>query len=221
MPRTRPLGDPDPDTEPDDDEPEENPTAPAAFELPPLKPFPLSARRLEYIPLAELKTALGNPKRHDVPAIIASMARGGYTAPIILDERTGRMVAGHGRLTALKSMKALGETPPDGIEVVDGEWLVPVSRGWASQNDEAAAVILLGDNAITAKGGWDDRELVASLQKLGSFVGSGFDDTDLKALMKKLDDEGKPEPKGKEVSFTAKEPDPVECPKCGHTWIDE
>jgi hypothetical protein len=84
-----------------------------------------------------------------------------------VDERTQRLVAGHGRFGALVEMKTHGDSPPDGLLVDDdGEWLVPVIRGWASRDDASAQAYLLADNRLTESGGWDDRELVAVLEEI-------------------------------------------------------
>src|ERR1700674_4605399 len=86
---------------------------------------------VEYLPLSGLKPATRNPKNHQVETVLASMERFGYVAPMILDERSGRLVAGHGRLESLKRAKRAGQKPPDRIRVAGAEWLVPVVRGVA------------------------------------------------------------------------------------------
>lgn len=73
---------------------------------------PTASRRLEYVPLDELKPAERNPKRHAGDAIQASIGKFGYVEPIVLDERTGRLVAGHGRLEALLAERDSGKPPP-------------------------------------------------------------------------------------------------------------
>src|ERR1700686_818563 len=87
--------------------------------------------RVEYLPLSGLKPATRNPKSHQVKTVLASMERFGYVAPMILDERSGRLVAGHGRLESLKRAQRAGQKPPDRIRVAGGEWLVPIVRGGA------------------------------------------------------------------------------------------
>ena len=77
--------------------------------------------RVEYLPLSTLKPARRNPKRHSVVTVAKSMARFGYVAPMVLDERTGRLVAGHGRLESLKKAKAEDKQPPGRIRVQNGD----------------------------------------------------------------------------------------------------
>src|SRR4051812_38924102 len=87
--------------------------------------------RVEYLPLGSLKVASRNPKKHHIDTVLATMERFGYVSPMILNERSGRLVAGHGRLESLKKAKTEGKQPPDRIRVKDGDWLVPVVRGVA------------------------------------------------------------------------------------------
>lgn len=152
----------------------------------------LKARRsTEYMSIDALAEAARNPKKHDEPNLDRSLGRFGFTEPLILDERTQRLVAGHGRLQALKRLRQAGKEPPEGVEQgAAGQWLVPVSRGWSSRSDDDAEAYLLASNQLTIGGGWDNKELGALLLELSEkdpllLAGIGFDD---KALMKLLDD---------------------------------
>lgn len=113
-------------------------------------------RRLDYQDLDTIEPAPNNPKGHQIDNVRASIDRFGYISPMIIDDRTGRLVVGHGRLESLKARRDAGETPPEGIEVDDtGRWLAPVIRGWASRSDADAAAYLVVDNHYTELGGWD------------------------------------------------------------------
>lgn len=57
-------------------------------------------RRLEYMRLDAIQRAPRNPKRHDLDAIQRSTDKFGVVEVPALDERTGKLVAGHGRLDA-------------------------------------------------------------------------------------------------------------------------
>ena len=73
-----------------------------------------------------------------------------------MDGRTGRLVAGHGRLAALAAMHGDGQAPPDGVELRDdGVWLVPVMCGWSSRSDAEAAAYLVSNNRQTELARWD------------------------------------------------------------------
>jgi hypothetical protein len=124
-------------------------------------------RLVEYLDLDGLVPAARNPKAHAHDPLRASIGRFGFTAPALLDERTGRLVAGHGRTAALAAMRAAGEHPPAGVQVGEhGAWLVPVVRGWASRSDAEADAYLVADNQLTIAGGWDDSALEALLADL-------------------------------------------------------
>lgn len=140
------------------------------------------------MPLSELKRAPRNPKGHAQQVISESMDVHGYVEAITMDERTGRLVAGHGRLDELEARKAAGAEPPEGVTVRkrDGEWLVPVQRGWSSTSDAQAENYLLVSNQGTIAGGWVDDELrtmIAELVDAGELSGSGFSDDEVKTLL--------------------------------------
>ena len=70
-------------------------------------------RYVEYQPLDSLRPATRNPKNHDLPTIKASIRRFGLGGPAAaVDERTGRMVWGHGRRQALLELRDEGSPPP-------------------------------------------------------------------------------------------------------------
>jgi hypothetical protein len=138
-----------------------------------------SQLRVEYLPLRSLQPAKRNPKKHQIATVLASMSRFGYVSPMILDERTGRLVAGHGRLESLLKAKSEGQEPPDRIRVQQGDWLVPVVRGIAFADDQQAEAFLLADNQTAIVAGWDDRELKKIIDELGrdeALLDTGFED---------------------------------------------
>lgn len=114
-----------------------------------------------YMPLTDVLRAPRNPKNHATHILRASMERFGVVELPALDERTGRLVAGHGRLDEWSTAHAEGRTPPDGVQLdaETGEWLVPVSRGWASGDDAEAEGYLITSNQSVILGGWDEHGL--------------------------------------------------------------
>lgn len=116
----------------------------------------------EYVALSHLKKWPRNPKKHDLPGIQKSIARFGYVAPMCIDERSGQMVAGHGRLEALVAIKeqvdkkAKDAARPKNILEKDGEWYAPVLRGQNFDSEKEAEAYLLADNRHVETGGWDD-----------------------------------------------------------------
>lgn len=145
-------------------------------------------RWVEYLPLDDIVYTPENPKLHDADGIAASVDRQGYVDPVIVDERTGLLVSGHGRCDDLKARRTDGNPPPDGI-LTDGTgtWLVPVYRGWASKNDADARAYVIGANALPPAGGWVEDTLTDWLVGLASepsgLDGTGFTDDALAELL--------------------------------------
>ena len=146
-------------------------------------------RRIEYMPLDDLVEAHRNPKSHDDDLIGNSITRFGFADASILDERTGRLIAGHGRFRNLRNRRDAGDAAPDGIVADDnGTWLVPVQRGWASRSDEDAEGFLITHNRSGETGGWDNRALAEILDELRDtapdvFDTTGFTSDDLDAML--------------------------------------
>jgi len=142
--------------------------------------------RIEYMPLSKLVRAPRNPKSHDLGAIHGSVGRFGFVAPFILDDTTGKLVAGHGRLDALQQMKASGKPAPARVQVEGGEWLVPVVRGVSFEDEREAEAYLVADNRTTILGGWDEETLAQVLGDLAAesvLEGTGYDGDDLDGLL--------------------------------------
>lgn len=143
-------------------------------------------RRIELMELENLLPAEKNPKQHDILEIKTSINRFGFVEPIVVDERTGRLVAGHGRLQALKTAKASGATPPAGVSEQNGVWMVPVVRGWASRSKTEAEAYLVASNGTTIAGGWNNTELaemLSELSKLDALDGTGFGREDIDKIL--------------------------------------
>lgn len=148
-------------------------------------------RRIEYVALSKIQGAARNPKQHAEKDIEASVGRFGFVETPVLDERTGRLVAGHGRVKVLNALKASNRAAPKGIRVDGDDWYVPVERGWASTNDSEAEAYLVASNRLTENGGWDDAGLGALLKDLrdsseDALAGVGFSDKDVDKLLNQL-----------------------------------
>lgn len=150
-------------------------------------------RRIAYRPIAELVPNPRNPKAHDLSLIDSSVGRFGFVEPIVVDGRTGQIISGHGRAETLRVMEKRGETPPEGIQLREGAWLVPTVTGWSSRTDTEANAALIALNRSTEVGGWVDDSLLELLDELsaveGGTAGVGFDDVDLSLLRDRLADE--------------------------------
>jgi hypothetical protein len=148
----------------------------------------MARRYTEYLDVRDLPEAVRNPKAHDDAAMAASIDRFGFVEPITMDERTGRLVSGHGRRTDIIRRLEAGQDPPEGVEVAeDGRWLVPVTRGWSSRSDAEAEAFVVAANRIGERGGWDTDLLGQVLLDLRAMEdgleGVGYLDDELDALL--------------------------------------
>lgn len=160
--------------------------------------------RIEYQPLSKLLKAPRNPKKHDEQAMDASIARFGFNDAPTIDERTGRLVEGHGRIEALERRRRAGEPPPDRITAQpDGEWMVPITRGVRFESDQEAEAYLLGHNLIGMGAGHDDAMLAEILKEHeGALDGIGLDSDEVAKIIaqntpaeaEESDDDAVPEP---------------------------
>jgi hypothetical protein len=128
---------------------------------------PVSLLKLE-----ELTPYTGNARTHSeeqVAEIERSITAFGYTSPVLHD--AGKLVAGHGRLLAVRGIYARGER----IRLPGGE-VLPVGTipaidcaGW---NEAQRRAYTIADNKLAANAGWDDGLLKLEFEFLGA---SNFD----------------------------------------------
>lgn len=143
---------------------------------------------IEYRRLDRIVPADVNPKAHARDHIRASLERHGFVDPLIDDARTGKLIGGHGRTHVLLDMHTEGAPPPDRIGVDDdGMWLVPVTVGYSSTDDQDAAALLVGLNQTTTAGGWLDDQLAPLLDSLDNLAGTGFNQEQVDALLASVD----------------------------------
>jgi hypothetical protein len=152
--------------------------------------------RIEYMPLSQLERWPRNPKKHADAIITSSIERFGFVQPLLIDENTKRLVAGHGRLETLLSLKQRGGAPPERIVDKDGEWLVPVLRGVGFESEKEAEAYLIADNQTTILGGWDDKALQTILEgHTNDLSGMGFTPADIAAFRMPIDPEKPQDPR--------------------------
>lgn len=152
-------------------------------------------RRLEYMALDAIPDAPTNAKAHAEDLIDSAISRFRFVEPPVLDERTGKLVSGHGRRNSLRRMKAAGLPAPEGVHVdAKGDWHAPVVRGWASTDDADAEATGVALNRSGEVGGWHNDQLVDSLKRLAAMpaglTGVGFDMADLAALIPEAPSKG-------------------------------
>lgn len=136
-------------------------------------------RWIDYINVDDLVPDPRNPKGHDDDQLDDSLERFAYTEAVMVDERTGMLVAGHGRRDLVLRRRAAGKDPSEGIVVDDeGHWLIPVQRGWSSKDENEAYAYLVASNELPIAGGWINDLLAAGLQALqdteNGLTGTGF-----------------------------------------------
>lgn len=143
--------------------------------------------RIEYISIDEVAKWPRNPKLHADTELDESFERFGFVAPAIRDDKTKRLVAGHGRLERLITWRDQGKLAPKRIDVApDGKWLMPVVCGVSFDNVQEAEAYLLADNQITMSRGWDGPTLQAIGDDLiggAGLLGTGFDEESIRAEM--------------------------------------
>lgn len=117
--------------------------------------------KLEWVPLGDALRHERNPKDHDEALIRASVLRFGFNDPLAVNETTGKLLEGHGRLTVLAEMKEKGDQPPARVKLrkKDGEWLVPMIRGLTFASDAEAEAYMVAHNRASESGGWVDTML--------------------------------------------------------------
>ena len=192
-------------------------------------------RQITYLRMDQLLPAKRNPKKHAVDRIAASIHRHGFGDVVIVDERTHRLVAGHGRIDALIRLREQGKNLPDGLIVDDdGEWMVPALRGWASEDDDQAEAYIIDHNRLTEAAGYDNGTLGSMLEDLNATDASLFDSLAFthdelddifrasvdvvertageEATAADRDDDGEI---GQDEATKAPEREKVRCPECG------
>lgn len=123
--------------------------------------------QLLYIPLSAFANldevlAKGNPKKHEIDKLRASITQNGFIDPAKWDETLnggkGGIIYGNGRTEALVAllldMKDGHQSPPRGIGVHEstGEWCIPVKFGVDAESETAAKRFIIDHNLLTASG---------------------------------------------------------------------
>lgn len=145
-----------------------------------IPPLDEQRQRIEYMDLDVLLEFPENPRGHDLSQLGEAFEQRGFVTPLLMDETSGLLVEGHGRLRKLKAMRDAGEKAPGRIVVMTepgkpARWLVPVVRGTYFANMEQATQHLLAANRI-GENLWDGRLTATMLSRLGDegLSGTGF-----------------------------------------------
>lgn len=137
-------------------------------------------------PLSKLVGMPRNPKAHNIGDIHQSYDRFGFVHRIVCNEVTGHIVAGHGRVEALRQRKVLNLGLPEGVVEKPDDWYVPTDWVNIPEKEEEALAIAL--NKI-GEGEWKEDEtaqILADLAAQDKLEGTGFDGDDVDQMLKKL-----------------------------------
>jgi ParB-like chromosome segregation protein Spo0J len=121
------------------------------------------------IAIDELALYPGNPRRSNLEAIKQSLRRNGQYRPIVVNERTGHVLAGN------HTLRAARELGWQTIEVT-----------YVDADPERAKRIVLADNRTNDLAGYDTEALLELLEGLPDLEGSGFDQAALEELLLEL-----------------------------------
>jgi DNA modification methylase len=167
----------------------------------PTRPWP--ADQSERWPIERLIPYANNARVHteaDLVKIAASIAKWGWTMPVLVDEE-GVLIAGHARVGAAAKL-GLTSIP------------VMVARGWSAEEKKAYR---LADNQLAARAIWDPDLLRHDLQELdfGGFdLGLiGFEPDQLKTILTGLGSNGLTDPDS--VPEAPEQP----VTRCGDLWL--
>lgn len=198
-------------------------------------PTPVAQRHVVYMRLDEIQRDPENAKTHADLDLQRAIAEHGFGEAPLLDERTERLLAGHGRLDACAALHEAGRPAPSDVEVdTDGMWKIPVQRGFSSKSDEHAQAYQIAANYLTIKGGFDDRQLaeqLGALQADNMLELTGFNDDGLDMLLRSMTDYVGPRPGDYDPPERSPRTAPDEfpsydddidtdyrCPKCSYEW---
>jgi hypothetical protein len=145
--------------------------------------------RVEYLDFEEVESWPRNPKDHDLHEIRKSFYRFGFIKPVLVDEGTGKLVAGHGRLDTLRLLRDNKVQPPRGVQEVEGRWLIPVLKGVEFRDPAEAEAFLLADNRIPELGGWKQDILDSMIEEMSDvddlLEGTGFEEAGIDKILEK------------------------------------
>lgn len=119
-----------------------------------------------------------NPKLHDIGAISQSIQRYGFQELPKYDSSLKAIVAGNGRVEALRWLEVQKQERPRGVAQVSetGEWAIPILFGVDQQSMEQAIAYAIDSNNLTMAGGdftafdfkrlWDASSYITLLEQL-------------------------------------------------------
>ncbi len=132
--------------------------------------MPIIVSRTESVPITSVRTYDNNPRIGNIDLIAESLSASGQFKPIVVNERSGMILAGnHTYLAARK----LGWTD--------------IYASFVDVDDETAKRIVLADNKTSDAGEYDDSVLAELLASLPTIEGTGYTDVEVEELLKDID----------------------------------
>jgi len=131
--------------------------------------MPIIVKRTESVPIKSVKTYDQNPRIGNIDLIAESLEASGQFKPIVVNERTGMILAGnHTYLAARK----LG-------------WK-DIYASYVDVDDDTAKRIVLADNKTADAGDYDDNVLAELLASLPSIEGTGYTAIEVDDLLQSI-----------------------------------
>lgn len=147
-------------------------------------------------PIGSLKRRARNPRRGDMDAIRESLRVHGQYKPIVANRGTREVL--------------VGNHTHEGAEL---EGWADIAVTWVDVDEATAQRIVIVDNRTSDLAGWDDSLLAELLAELPDLTGTGFEQSDLDALLATLeppDEFPDPEAGNDDLEY--------QCPSCGYEW---
>jgi DNA modification methylase len=161
----------------------------------------LAVRR---VPIASLLPDPANARKHgeqNLDAIVASLRRFGQAEPLVVQAKTGRVIAGHGRLLA---MRQLGWTECDTVEL--------------DVDDLKATALGIALNRTAELAEWDEpvlAKILGELKSIDEIEGVGFSVAEIDDLIAEIDAQAGV----RDVNDDGPEPPPVDpVSQAGDLW---
>lgn len=187
----------------------------------PRKPTDPRIAAAEWVSVDTLKEWENNPRKNEDAAwaVARSIHEYGFGAPIVAQEKTGRIIGGH---TRKKAAVILSQ-----FRLEDGEWMErPDDDPWIAEgapapgmvpvrfldvDDLTANKLALADNKTGELAQWDDdglKKILAEIAEVDEGISiPGWSDAEITALFSDLEGESKGRKK-REISFEVSEKDP-------------
>lgn len=133
--------------------------------------MPVIVNRTESVPIKKIKTYDKNPRIGNIDVIAESLAANGQYKPIIVNERTGMVLAGNHTFLAARKLG----------------WK-DIYASFVDVDDATAKRIVLADNKTADMGTYDDSVLAELLASLPDISGTGFSAVEVDDLIKSINE---------------------------------